>query len=137
MAECRPASDRGDSGAEKTAAARGRGTDRGRGFTDWSGAMSEEKVDLNDYLTRKEVQQLLGCSPRAFWRAVERAGKDKVCVLVLGRTLVPKSAVETIRQNYYPRGSESSSEMAKVWGASGGNAKAANARSAKRKEAGR
>jgi len=99
--------------------------------------MSEEKVDLNDYLTRQEVQQLLGCSPRGFWRAVERAGKDKVSVMVLGRTLVPKSAVETIRQHYYPRGSESLSKMAKVWGAAGGNTKAANAKTAKRKEANR
>lgn len=95
--------------------------------------MSSEKVDLNDYMTRQEVQEVLGCSPRAFWRMIDRAGRDKYSITVLGRTLVPKSAIDTLREYYYPMGSDARAKVAREYGAMGGNKKAANARAAKRK----
>jgi hypothetical protein len=89
--------------------------------------MSEEKVDLNDYLTRAEAQEQLGCTTRTFWRIVDRIGKDKVCKIVLGRTLIKKDSLPLLKQYFYAPYSDAHQRMVKAWGASGGKAKAANA----------
>lgn len=94
-----------------------------------------EKINLSDYLTRAEAQAELGCTTRTFWRIVDRIGKDKVCTIVLGRTLVRKDALPLLRQHYYTPYSEAHQKMVKVWGATGGHTKAENARAAKRKAA--
>lgn len=90
------------------------------------------KIDLEKLMTVAEARDAIGCSPRAIWRAIQRAGRDGVVVEVLGRTMVRKDRLEVIRQHYYPYYSEAHQAQVKEWGRKGGSAKAANARAAKR-----
>lgn len=90
--------------------------------------------NLDDYMTTADAMAALGCNHRTLYRALNRAGIDEVSISWLGRRLIRKDAMETIRQHYYPYYSEQHQAMVKKWGASGGARKAANrqARAAKR-----
>lgn len=92
-------------------------------------------IDLNLYLTIEDAAKAVGCSRRALYRAIARIGREEVCVSVLGRSLVKKSAVAEIKKHYYPHTSAARKAMAKEWGAAGGRRKAANARKASKSRA--
>lgn len=80
------------------------------------------KIDLDQYLTIDQTCEALGCNRRAVYRAIKRAkaaGKD-VSVVVLGKILVLKKAVATVKQFYFPYYSEAHQRMVKQWGAAGG-----------------
>jgi hypothetical protein len=89
------------------------------------------KIDTNDYITMAEARELLDASPRGFYRAVRRAGLDKVTREFFGVRVVIKSKLSLIKENYFPVGSERRSTAAAEWGAAGGATKARN-RAAKR-----
>lgn len=90
-----------------------------------------EQIDLGDYMTVAEARDAIGASPRGIWRAINRAGRDKVCIRFLDRTLVRKSAIEVLKQHYYPYYSEAHQSMVQEWGRRGGEAKAAGKKTAK------
>lgn len=92
-----------------------------------------EKINLGDYMTVAEARDAIGASQRGIWRAISRAGRDKVCIRFLDRTLVRKSALEVLKQHYYPYGSEAHQGMVKEWGRRGGTAKAKTAEKTKAK----
>lgn len=84
-------------------------------------------METSELLTQKQAAEAVGCSLRRFpdvLRRAQEATDDQLTVEVFGRTLVLRSAVETLRRHHFTRGSA----MWKVWGASGGTTKAANAR---------
>lgn len=83
-------------------------------------------INLDDYLTIKQAQEAMGCSLRAVWRAIDRVGRDKITVSVLGRTLVPKGKLNLLKANYFPYYSPEHQSMVKIWGAQGGTKRAAN-----------
>lgn len=92
-----------------------------------------DKIDLSLYLTIPEARDAIGASQRGIWRAISRAGRDKVTVKFLGRTLVKKSAIEELKSHFFPYYSEAHQSMVKKWGAKGGTQKRINAeRAAKR-----
>lgn len=88
------------------------------------------KIDTDDFVSLAEARDILSASPRGFYRAIRRAGLDKVSVELWGMRVVRKAMLPLIEENYFPTGSERRSEAAKEWGAAGGTAKA---RRAKRK----
>jgi biotin operon repressor len=92
-------------------------------------------MNVEDYLTITEAQAALGCSRRAIYRAIERAREagHTVTETIYGRTLVPKTAIETLRRFYFPYYSPQHQAMVKKWGASGGLTKARNAEREKKK----
>lgn len=85
-----------------------------------------ENIDLSKYMTIPEAREAIGASLRGIWRAISRAGRDKVTIRFLGRTLVRKDAIEALKANFYPYYSEAHQEMVKKWGASGGKQKRIN-----------
>lgn len=93
-----------------------------------------EPIDLSQYMTVAEARDAIGAAQRGIWRAIARAGRDKVTIKFLGRTLVRKDAINTLKKHFYPYYSEAHQEMVKKWGAKGGTQKGLNikARSAKR-----
>ena len=89
--------------------------------------MSIQTIDLSQYMTTREVQEALGCSPRAVWRAIERAGgREGICVKVLNRTLILKDKLDLLKAHYYPYYSDAHQANVKLWGAMGGHTRAAN-----------
>jgi len=93
-----------------------------------------ETIDLSQYMTVAEARDLIGAAPRGIWRAIARAGRDKVTVKFFGRTLVRKDAIEAIRAHYYPYYSEAHQAMVKKWGAKGGTQKVINNKTRKAKQ---
>jgi hypothetical protein len=87
-----------------------------------------EKINLGDYMTVAEARDAIGASPRGIWRAISRAGRDKVCIRFLDRTLVRRSALEVLKQHFYPYGSDAHQGMVREWGRRGGTAKAKTAK---------
>lgn len=87
------------------------------------------KLDTANYLTIAEAQAALGCSPRGVYRAITRAraAGNVVTEEVFGRTLVIRSALDTLKKFYFPYYSEAHQAMVKQWGSKGGTAKARNA----------
>lgn len=87
------------------------------------------KIDTSNYLTPAEVMESLGCSRRGVYRAVTRAraAGHVVTEEVFGKTLILRSALPVLKQNYFPYYSESHQSMVKEWGSRGGTAKAKNA----------
>jgi hypothetical protein len=96
------------------------------------------KIDTANYMTISEAQAALGCSPRGIYRAIARAraAGNAVTEEVFGKTLVIKSALDTLKAFYFPYYSEAHQAVVKSWGSAGGKAKAKNARQAGRKRAG-
>jgi len=90
-----------------------------------------ERVDLSKYLTIAEAREAIGCGQRTLWRIIDRVGRQRCCIRVLNATLVKKSMLEELRAHYYPYYSDAHQAMVREWGASGGEAKAANARAKK------
>jgi len=95
-----------------------------------------KSLDLADFLTIAEARAALGCGQRAIYRIIDRAGRESVCVEILGRTLIKKSALKTLKAHYYPYYSEAHQAMVKEWGRRGGTQKAVNARRGGRRRAG-
>jgi hypothetical protein len=91
-----------------------------------------EKINLGDYMTVAEAREALGASQRGIWRAISRAGRDKVCIRFLDRTLVKKSALAVLKEHYYPYYSEAHQSKVKEWGSRGGKAKAAAKKAVKK-----
>lgn len=95
--------------------------------------MSSEKID--DYLTLMQAAAAIGTSNRrSIYRAIERAERagHVVTAVVLGRRVVPKSAVPILKEHYFPYYSEQHQKMVKQWGSRGGTAKARNREKATR-----
>lgn len=95
-----------------------------------------KNVDLSKLMTIAEARAALGCGQRAIYRIIDRAGRKNVVVELLGRTLVRKDALETLKAHYYPYYSEAHQAMVKEWGRRGGTKKAVNARQGGRRRAG-
>lgn len=91
-----------------------------------------EQIDLKDFVTVAEAREAIGASQRGIWRAISRAGRDKVCIRFLDRTLVRKSALPLLKQHFYPYYSDAHQSMVQEWGRRGGTAKAKAAKKAKR-----
>lgn len=85
-----------------------------------------DQIDLSQYMTVTDARDAIGCSQRAIWRVLDRAGRDEVTTKFLGRTLVLRSALPKLAAAYYPFGSENRERAARQWGQAGGLAKAAN-----------
>lgn len=95
-----------------------------------------KNLDLSKLMTIAEAREALGCGQRAIYRIIDRAGRENVVVELLGRTLVRKDALETLKAHYYPYYSEAHQAMVKEWGRRGGTQKAVNARRGGRRRAG-
>ena len=88
--------------------------------------MSDQPFDLSPYMTALEVQAALGCSPRAVWRSIQRAGgREGICIKILNRTLIRKDKLDLLKAHYYPYYSEAHQANVKAWGAKGGTIRAA------------
>lgn len=96
-----------------------------------------ETIDLSLYMTVTEARDAIGCSQRAIWRVLDRAGRDEVSVKFLGRTLVLRSALPRLEAAYFPFGGENRERAVREWGHAGGTAKAANAAERAKKRRGR
>lgn len=94
-----------------------------------------ENLDLKKYMTVAEARDALGASQRAIWRVIDRVGRENCCITFLGRTLVRRDALDAMKAHFYPYYSEAHQAMVKAWGAEGGNAKARNAKRAKKARA--
>lgn len=83
-------------------------------------------MNVEDFLTMSQASKALGATGRrAIYRAIERAeeaGEGKMTVEVLGKRVVPKAKIETLKRYYYPYYSDAHQAMVKVWGAKGGAA---------------
>lgn len=88
------------------------------------------KIETEDFISLAEARDILGASPRGFYRAIRRAGLEDVSIEVWGMRVVKKAMLPLIEENYFPTGSARRSEAAKGWGCAGGTEKA---RRAKRK----
>lgn len=91
-----------------------------------------ENIDLSQYMTVAEARDAIGASQRGIWRAISRAGRDKVTIRFLDRTLVRRSAIETLKAHFFPYYSDAHQAMVKKWGASGGKQKKINSEKAAR-----
>lgn len=90
-------------------------------------------LDPNDYLTMPQVAKRLKIPRRSLYRVMERLGIDKVSTLVFGRRVVHVTMLDAIKSEHAPMGSDRRHEIAVMYGAMGGETKAANrARKAKR-----
>lgn len=87
------------------------------------------KLDLSEYMTVAEAAKALGTNRRAVYRAAGRAAEEghECMVTILGRALVPKKMFQTLRNYYFPAGSDRRAAMAEQWGRRGGEAKRDNA----------
>lgn len=98
--------------------------------------MTTVKIDLDQFVTPQQAAPLIGApNARSVYRAIKRAreaGHDEVSTTILGRFMVPRAALDTIKQYYFPYYSEAHQRVVKSWGAAGGRAKAARSRAAKR-----
>jgi hypothetical protein len=95
-----------------------------------------KNVDLSKLMTLAEARAALGCGHRAIYRIIDRVGRENVVVELLGRTLIRKDALESLKAHYYPYYSEAHQSMVKEWGRRGGTQKAVNARQGGRRRAG-
>jgi len=88
------------------------------------------KIDTDDYLTIEETMEVIGCSMRSVYRAIDAAAADGVTVdtYIFGKRLVLRKMLDAVRARYFPFGSKRRSEMAVECGQRGGLTKAANAR---------
>lgn len=87
------------------------------------------KIETNNYLTVAEAMEELGCPRRAVYRAIARAklaGHD-VTETVLGREMIVRKMLPTLKRFYFPYYSEAHQAMVKEWGRKGGSTKAKNA----------
>jgi len=83
------------------------------------------KIDTEELLTIEEAARALGApNKRPVYRALKRAAEQgkELSVKLYGKTLIPRSTVEILKQYYYPYYSESHQRMVKQWGAAGGTA---------------
>ena len=94
-----------------------------------------ENIDLKQYMTVTEARDALGAGQRAIWRVINRVGREKCCITFLGRTLIRRASLDDLKAHFYPYYSEAHQAMVKTWGAEGGNAKARNAKKAKKARA--
>jgi hypothetical protein len=83
-------------------------------------------INPKDFLTPDEAYKIIGCSRRAFYRAVKRVGADAVTVRMFGRRLFRRDKLPLIKEHYFPFGSERRHELAVAAGHAGGTAKAKN-----------
>lgn len=90
-------------------------------------------IRLEDYMTVQEARSLLGCGSRTVWRAIDRAGRERVAVEILGRTLIRRDRFDEVKAHYYPYYSEAHQAMVKEWGRRGGTQKGINAKKAARR----
>lgn len=82
-------------------------------------------MNLDDYLTPDDAAPAIGApNRRAVYRALRRAAEagEDVVVMILGRRMIPKTAVETLKKYYYPYYSEAHQAKVRQWGAAGGAA---------------
>lgn len=92
-------------------------------------------LDPKDYLTMPQVAKRLKMPRRSLYRVMERLGMDKVSTLVFGRRVVHVTMLDAIKAEHAPMGSDRRHEIAVMYGAMGGETKAANrARKAKRRQ---
>lgn len=90
-------------------------------------------LDPKDYLTMPQVAKRLKMPRRSLYRVMERLGMDKVSALIFGRRVVHVTMLDAIKAEHAPMGSDRRHEIAVMYGAMGGETKAANrARAAKR-----
>lgn len=88
------------------------------------------KIDTADYLTIQDVMRELDCPRRAVYRALKRAsesGHECKAEVVFGKRLFRRSALQVIKDHYYPYYSDAHQKMVRSWGSMGGAAKAKNA----------
>lgn len=85
-------------------------------------------MNADDYMTVKEACKAIGCSIRAFYRIVERLGKDEVLTYILGRPAVERKKIPMLVEHYFPFGSERRHQMAVECGRDGGLTKKKNRR---------
>lgn len=91
-------------------------------------------LDPKDYLTMPQVAKRLKMPRRSLYRVMERLGMDKVSTLVFGRRVVHVTMLDAIKAEHAPMGSDRRHEIAVMYGAMGGETKAANrARKTKRR----
>ncbi len=86
-------------------------------------------IDTQDYLTIAQATRFVGGTKRAVYRAAKRARDDGAGELigrVLGRAVIHKSAIPTLKRYYYPATAKHSKAMQRAWGRAGGLRKAAN-----------
>jgi hypothetical protein len=86
------------------------------------------KIDPNDYLTIKQTADALGTNNRGVYRALARARAEGAECLenILGRSVVHRKKVETLKRFFFPIYGENHQAMVKEWGRRGGATKAAN-----------
>lgn len=85
------------------------------------------KIDTNDYMTIGEATEAIGASQRAFQRAMDRAGKDKVTATFWGHRVVIKKKLPLIEKYYFKRGTDRAHQIAVASGSKGGKQKHLNA----------
>lgn len=85
------------------------------------------KIDTNDYLTIGEATEAIGASPRAFQRAMDRVGKERVTATFWGHRVVIRSKLPLIEQYYFRRGTDRAHQIAVASGSKGGTQKHLNA----------
>lgn len=91
-------------------------------------------IDPKDYLTIPQVAKRLNMPRRSLYRVMERLGMDNVSSLVFGRRVIHVTMLDAIKAEHAPMGSDRRHEIAVMYGAMGGETKAANrARKAKRR----
>jgi hypothetical protein len=88
------------------------------------------KIDTNDYLTLEETMEVMGCSLRSVYRAMDAAAADGLLVetRIFGKRLVLRSMLSALKARHYPFGTKRRSELAVECGRLGGLSKSANAR---------
>jgi selenocysteine lyase/cysteine desulfurase len=93
------------------------------------------KIDTDKFMTVEQAGALFGANKRAAYRALKRARKagKEITVVIFGRSLVPASAVETLKKFYYPYYSEAHQANVKKWGSQGGRQKKINLEKAAKK----
>lgn len=85
-------------------------------------------INLADYLTIQQAAEAMGTNRRAVHRAIARAREagHEVVESVLGRSLIHKANLATLKGFYFPIYGENHQAMVREWGRRGGATKAAN-----------
>ena len=81
---------------------------------------------FNDYLTIDQASKEVGCTRRTLYRIIEKFAPGEVVTPAFGRQLIHISKLPSLREHYYPFGSERRSAAAKIWGKGGGTQKKVN-----------
>jgi len=86
------------------------------------------KINPSDYMTIQQAAEAMGTNKRAVHRAIARAREagHEVVDSIVGRSVIHKKNLATLKQFYFPIYGENHQAMVKEWGRRGGATKAAN-----------